>query len=82
MRSICYVAVASIDTEPTEHFHVTIGNINYRLLKNTDSFFLQMLFFGSNSFNITGNAKIFNPIINFILFTKIFDEPFFKTKSI
>ena len=55
----------------------TIGNINYKLLENTDSNLTQTLFFGNTSFDITDNTKILNTTINFILLSKRFDEPLF-----
>ena len=80
-----------LDIEPTGHFLLhcpqfvnerrtllsTIGNINYKLLENTDSNLTQKLLFGNTSFDITGNTKILNATINLILLTKRFDEPFF-----
>ena len=58
-----------LDIESTEHFLLhcpqlvserctllsTIGNINYKLLENTDSNLTQTLLFGNTSFDITGN---------------------------
>ena len=80
-----------LDIESTEHFLLhcpqfvnerrtllsTIGNINYKLLENTDSNLTQTLLFGNTSFDITDNTKILNATINFILLTKRFDEPLF-----
>ena len=80
-----------VDTESTEHFLLhcsqfvnerrtllsTIGNINYKLLENTDSSLTQTLLFGNTSFVITDNTKILNATINLILLTKRFDEPLF-----
>ena len=80
-----------IDIESTEHLlpHCpqffnerrillsTIGNMNYKLLENTDSNLTQTLLFGNTSFDITDNTKILNATINFILLTKRFDEPLF-----
>ena len=80
-----------IDIESTEHFLLhcpqfvnerrtllsNIGNINYKLLENTDSNLTQTLPFGNKSFDITDNAKILNATINVILLTKRFDEPLF-----
>ena len=80
-----------IDIESTEHFLLhcpkfvnerrillsTIGNINYKLLENTDSNLTQTLLFGNTLFDITDNTNILNAIINFILLTIRFDEPLF-----
>ena len=80
-----------IDIESTEHFLLhcpkfvnerrillsTIGNINYKLLENTDSNLTQTLLFGNTLFDITDNNKILNAIINFILLTMRFHEPLF-----
>ena len=80
-----------IDIESTEHFLLhcpkfvnerrillsTIGNINYKLLENTDSNLTQTLLFGNTLFDITDNNKILNAIINFILLTIRFHEPLF-----
>ena len=85
-----------LDIESTEHFLLhcpqfvnerctllsTIGNTNYKLLENTDSVLTQTLLFGNTSYDITGNTKILNATITFILLTKRFDEPLFKTKSV
>ena len=80
-----------LDIESTEHFLLhcpqfvnerrtllsTIGNINYKLLENTDSNLTQMLLLGNTSFDITDNTKILNATIHFILLTKRLDEPLF-----
>ena len=80
-----------IDIESTEQFLLhcpkfvnerrillsTIGNINYKLLENTDSNLTQTLLFGNTLFDITDNTNILNAIINFILLTIRFDEPLF-----
>ena len=55
----------------------TIGNINYKLLENTDSNLTQTLLFGNTSFDITDNTNILNATINFVLLTKRFDKPLF-----
>ena len=80
-----------IDIESTEHFLLhcpqfvnerrtllsNVGNINYKLLENTDSNLTQTLLFGNTSFDITDNTKTLDATINFILLTKRFDEPLF-----
>ena len=80
-----------IDMESTEHFLLycpqfvnerhtllsTIGNINYKLLENTNSNLTQALLFGNTSFDINDNNKVLNATINFILLAKRFDEPLF-----
>ena len=85
-----------LDIESVEHFLLhypqfvnekrnflrTIGNINYKLIENTNSVLTQTLLFGNTSFNIFSGSKILNAITNFILLTKRFDKPFFKTKSV
>ena len=85
-----------LDVESTGHFLLhcpqfvnerrtllsTIGNTNYKLLENTDSVLTQTLLFGNTSYDITGNTKILNATVTFILLTKRFDEPLFKTKSV
>ena len=85
-----------LDIESTEHFLLhcpqffnekrtlpsTLGNINYKLLENTDSALTLTLLFGNMSFDITGNTKILNATISFILLTKRFNEPLFQTDSV
>ena len=80
-----------LDIESTEHFLLhcpqfvnerrtllsTIGNINYKLLENTDSVLTQTLLFDNTSFDITDNTKILNATTNFILLTKRFEEHLF-----
>ena len=80
-----------LNIESTEHFLLHcpqfvnerrtllshIGNINYKLLENTDTVLTQTLLFGNTSFDKTHNTKIPNATINFILLTKRFDEPLF-----
>ena len=61
--------IPSIQTHTRLTLLSTIGNINYKLLENTDSNLTQTLLFGNTSFD--------NATINFILLTKRFDEPFF-----
>ena len=86
------LCICGLDLESTEHFLLhcpqfvnerctllnTIGNINYKLLENTDSNLTQTLLFGNTLFEITGNTKILNTTINFISLTKRFDQPLFK----
>ena len=80
------------DIESTEHFLLhcpqfvnkrctllsTIGNINYKLIENTNSNLTQKLLFGNTSFDITGNTNILSATINFIFLTKRFDNYFYK----
>ena len=80
-----------LDIGSTEHFLLhcpqfvneirtllsAIGNINYKLLENTDSNLTQTLLFGNTLFDITDFTKILNATINFILLTKRFDESLF-----
>ena len=86
------LCICGLDLESTEHFLLhcpqfvnerctllnTIGNINYKLLENTDSNLTQTLLFGNTLFEITGNTKILNTTINFISLTKRCDQPLFK----
>ena len=58
----------------------TISNINYKLLENTDWVLTQTLLFANSWFNLTGNTKILNATISFILLTKRFDEPLLLRK--
>ena len=50
----------------------TIGNINYKLLGNTDSNLTQTLLFGNKSFDITDNTKILTATIKFYLVVYIY----------
>ena len=85
-----------LDIEPTAHFLLhcpefvnkictllsTMGNITYKLLGNTESVLTQTLLFGNASFNINDDTQILITTINFLLLTKIFDEPIFKQSLI
>ena len=53
----------------------SLVNIDYTLLDKTDFLLTQILLFGNTTFNARENTKIINLTIDFILSTKIFDEP-------
>ena len=58
------------------------GDINYKLLENTDSVFDTNVTSWYKSFGISDNTKIVNATVNVILLTKRFDEPLFSRNSV
>ena len=55
----------------------TVGNIDCRLLENADCSLTQTLLCGNPSLAIITNSLILNTTIEFILFTKRFEEALF-----
>ena len=59
----------------------TIRSLDSKLLDCTDYVLTQMLLFGNTSQNSSNNFKIIIESIDYILSSKRFDEPLFKTNS-
>ena len=60
----------------------TLGNFNYNLLENTSNVLTQTLLFGNTSLRPCNNFKTLNAKIDFILYTKRFDEQLFQIMKV
>ena len=56
----------------------TIENIENNLLDLYEPVLIKTLLFGSNSFDTNANPNVLNVTIEYVLFTKRFEEPLFQ----
>ena len=84
-----------LDIESTAHFFLhcpkyitekrtllsTTENIDNNLLDLCEPVLIRTLLFGSNSFDTDANTNVLNATIEYILFTKRFNEPLFQEKQ-
>ena len=54
-----------------------LNNTDCKMLESIDSFLTRTLLFGSTTFDIETNTLLVNTIIDYISYTKRFEEPLF-----